>query len=132
MRRDDSARPKDWFEHAFADMSAARILLQHGGNLAVVAMHVQQSAEKALKGYLISRGWKLKRTHDLVELLDRAARFDMEFEKYRSFCEEATAYFFEARYPLFLGTRDYNRRELRMALKKVAALVDLSRESEEE
>jgi len=39
----------------------------------------QSAAEKFLKGYLISVGWKLEKTHDIVELLGHCARFDENF-----------------------------------------------------
>jgi HEPN domain-containing protein len=74
-----------------ADLGAAAILLKHGGDRAVAAMHVQQAVEKALKGYLISKGWKLKRTHDLIQLLDQAVRFEAGFEKFRAFCDFSTS-----------------------------------------
>ena len=132
MRRDDSHRPKDWFARAMADLGAAAILLKHGGDRAVAAMHVQQAVEKALKGYLISKGWKLKRTHDLIQLLDQAVRFEAGFEKSRSFCEEATAYFFEARYPLFISSRNYRKSEVRSAIRKAQAIFELAETAEEE
>ena len=132
MRPEDSGRPEDWFDHAEADLDAAEILFKHGRNPAVAAMHIQQAAEKALKGFLIARGWKLKRTHDLIQLLNQAVKYDSRFEKYRRFCEEATAYFFEARYPLFISKRTYSKKEVRVSLKRVTALVHMAQGSEEE
>ncbi|MEW5936978.1 MAG: HEPN domain-containing protein [Candidatus Thermoplasmatota archaeon] len=93
--------PKDWFERGQADIESAELLLVHGGDTAVIAMHIQQAVEKYLKGYLLSKGWKLKRTHDLAELLNDAIDYASKFEEFRSFCDEATAYYFESRYPMF-------------------------------
>jgi HEPN domain-containing protein len=132
MRPDDSGRPKDWFEHADADLEAARILFKHGRNPAVAAMHIQQAAEKALKGFLVAHGWRLRRTHDLIQLLNQAVKHDSRFEKYRRFCEEATAYFFEARYPLFISKRAYTKKEVHVSLKTAVALVHIAQGSEEE
>lgn len=132
MRHDDSNRPGDWFEHADADLDAARILLKHGGNLAVAAMHVQQAAEKALKGFLVAHGWRLRRTHDLIQLLNQVVKHETRFERYRAFCEEATAYFFRARYPLFISKRTYSKKEVRASLKNAAGIIDMAHATEEE
>lgn len=41
------------------------------------------SAEKYLKAFLIWNGWKLKKTHDLQDLLAFCMDFEPEFEKLR-------------------------------------------------
>ena len=101
MQDKESLLPHDWFQKGNADIKTVEILLAHHGDMEIAAMHTQQAIEKYFKGYLLSRGWKLKRTHDLVELLDYVIEYDSKFEKYRSFCEETTAFYFEARYPFF-------------------------------
>ena len=58
------------------------------------AFHLQQTVEKYLKGYLLSRGWPLKRVHDLEYLLDEAIKFQPELEEFRSLCQELTGNYF--------------------------------------
>ena len=40
----------------------------------------QQAAEKALKAYLTFVGWKFRKTHDLVDLLEVCINHDNEFD----------------------------------------------------
>ncbi len=50
---------------------------------------------------MLAKGWKLKKIHDLPELLDEAVRYSPGLEEFRSLCEEATVFYFEAKYPFF-------------------------------
>jgi HEPN domain-containing protein len=79
----ESLAPQDWFRKADADIQTVEILLSHGGNMEVAAMHIQQTVEKYLKGYLLSTGWELDRIHDLPALLDEAVARSNAFEQYR-------------------------------------------------
>lgn len=88
----ESSIPKDWFKKGEVDLQTVEILLAHGGDLEIAAMHVQQAIEKFLKGHLLSKGWKLKKTHDLVELLDYAVEYNSELNDFRRLCEESTAF----------------------------------------
>lgn len=97
----ESLIPIDWFRKADADLRTVEILLAQGGDTEIAAMHIQQAMEKYLKGYLLAKGWKLRKTHDLPELLDEAMRYSPKLDKFRSLCEEATVFYFEARYPFF-------------------------------
>jgi len=102
MPAKESLTPEDWFRKADADIQTVEILLSHGGDMEMAAMHIQQAVEKYLKGYLLSTGWKLDRIHDLVALLDEAAKRDTAFERFRQFCESVNAFYFEARYPFMV------------------------------
>ena len=57
------------------------------------------AAEKYLKAYLISQGWTLKKTHDLLELLELCAEYEPSFD---SIVDESSAlneYSVTGRYP---------------------------------
>lgn len=56
-----------------------------------------------MKGFLLSKGWKLKRTHDLEEFFDEMVGFDLSFEEFREISQKATAFYFLERYPFFAG-----------------------------
>ena len=78
----DSSYPQDWFRIAAKDLRrVARRLAERDGEDA--AFHLQQAIEKYLKGYLLSRGWVLKRIHDVEALLTDAIRYDSSLERYR-------------------------------------------------
>jgi HEPN domain-containing protein len=59
----------------------------------------QQTAEKALKSYLLSKGKKTAKIHDLGVLLELCKRFDPSFEEMRSLCATLTDYYLPTRYP---------------------------------
>ncbi len=55
----------EWLASASEDLDAARVLFD-GGQYHAMALHAQQSVEKALKGLLVERTGELPaRTHDL-------------------------------------------------------------------
>ena len=69
--------PKAWMRFAEGDLAVAQREMQ--SELPVyhtICFLCQSAAEKFLKGYLISVGWKLEKTHDIVELLGYCASYD--------------------------------------------------------
>jgi HEPN domain-containing protein len=69
----------------------------------------------------LSRGWKLKRTHDLVDLLNEVVAIDPTFEIFRPACQQITEYYTEERYP-FLDASPLSKEEIRTALEEVKRL----------
>jgi HEPN domain-containing protein len=121
----ESFIPKDWFKKAEEDLKAAEILLKEE-SLGIAGFLLQQAVEKYLKGYLLSRGWELKRIHDLVDLLNEVVTYDKSFDIYRSTCQQITEYYTEERYP-FLDTSELTREEIETALNEVKSLRDKMR-----
>lgn len=60
---------------------------------------LQESVERFLKAYLISKGWKLEKIHNLSTLLDRAVAFDEHFKTHADLCENLTVQFWAQHYP---------------------------------
>ena len=104
MRQVEPQPPADWFAQGDMDVQAADILLAQDGPLPVVAFHVQQAVEKYLKGYLVSRGWPLRRIHDLEVLIREAIARDADFVPFLGPCQRITEYYIETRYPLGIHT----------------------------
>lgn len=117
----ESRLPQDWFQKAKADLETVELLLAHGGDIQIAASHIQQALEKYLKGYLISKGWRLKRLHDLAALLDDAVAYDPGLERFRPACEEITAYHIQVRYPFF--TEGPSREDVEASLVQAKDLV---------
>jgi HEPN domain-containing protein len=91
---------QEWFQRAEGDLAAARVLSEASDVPARVALaQLQQALEKALKGYLLSTGWSLERTHDLGYLLDEAAERLGDLSGEPRVCEIATQAYREERYP---------------------------------
>ncbi len=101
--RRESLLPADWFARGELDIRRAEIL-NANNDPEGAAFHLQQATEKYLKGFLIGKGWKLERTHDLEDLLDNAVDFDAGFEEFRSLCQEITEYYIEERYPMMVSS----------------------------
>src|SRR3990167_6216906 len=93
----------DWFKKAEVDLKSAKILLDNE-TLETAAFHIQQAVEKYLKGYLLSKGWKLIRTHDLISLLNEAVAYQPHLEAFRELCVRATEYYIEDRYPFLVSS----------------------------
>ncbi len=100
----EASLPQDWFQLGAQDIQAAAILLAQEGPLPVVAFHLQQAAEKYLKGYLLSTGWPLRRIHDLEVLIGEATERDEDFQVFLAPCQRITEYYIETRYPTGLFT----------------------------
>jgi len=56
---------EEWFLCGEHDLQSAELLLQQGGPTDTIAILAQQAAENCLKGYLLTQGWRLQKTHDL-------------------------------------------------------------------
>lgn len=95
----DSLYPQDWFRLAARDFKRAEHLL-NVDDPEGAGYHLQQAVEKYFKGFLLSKGWKLKRIHDLEVLLNDALKYEKALEKYRSLCQKITGYYMIDRYPL--------------------------------
>lgn len=95
----DSLYPQDWFRIADKELRRAEHLLSVDDPEGA-GYHLQQAVEKYLKGFLLSKGWKLKRIHDLEVLLNDGLKYERTFEKYRRLCQKITGYYVIDRYPL--------------------------------
>jgi HEPN domain-containing protein len=75
MGAEESRYWKDWFTIGDRELRRAANLLSLA-DLPGAAFNVQQAVEKYLKGYLLSKGWELRRIHNLEILLNEAARYE--------------------------------------------------------
>jgi len=122
---EESTYPADWLRIAADDLRRVPRRLEED-DIADAAFHLQQALEKYLKGFLLSRGWKLERIHDLRALLEEAARHEPSLKKFRRLCAEVTAYYIQERYPFF-GTKP-SREEVEANLERARGLVELIEE----
>ena len=76
--------PREWMRYAEGDFIVAeREMKSESPIYHTVCFLCQSAAEKYLKGYLISRGWTLEKTHDILALLEFCADYDAELGKMR-------------------------------------------------
>lgn len=118
---------REWFERGDHDIETAQLLYDQHGYTDSIAYHIQQAIEKYLKGYLVIRGQKPPRVHELDTLLALAARFEPEwYDRFIELCEKATRYYIDDRYPPG-PVPDYDRREIRKDLDSAWKLVEVIR-----
>jgi HEPN domain-containing protein len=105
MNENDSYIPAEWYEFAARDLGAAKALLNDRDEfLAVAGMLLQQAVEKYIKGYLLSKGWRLVKIHDLSGLLKELLQYEKDFADFTDTCLRITDFYFEHRYPLRVTT----------------------------
>ena len=102
MPREESLYPADWLRIAEEDLARVGRLASEDPKLAGLCL--QQAAEKFLKAFLLSHGWKLRRIHDLAALLGDAVQYDRSVEDFRAACQRATDFHVVERYPFIAGS----------------------------
>ena len=123
MKKDrESFLARDWYSKGTLDIRRTEILLENNDPEGA-AFHLQQALEKYLKGFLIRKGWRLERIHDLEDLLDHAIDYDSTLEVFRSLCQEVTEYYIEERYP-FLISSELTGNEVRSKLSEAKKFIE--------
>lgn len=91
---------REWLLKAYHDLIAARILAQSSEAVWEVSLyHCQQAAEKALKGFLAYWDCPIKKTHNLVLLLESASQIEPCFDTWEQAAARLTPYSTAYRYP---------------------------------
>jgi HEPN domain-containing protein len=99
MRKpENSYYPADWLKVAEKDWDRVKRNLRDD-DAEAAGFFLQQSLEKYLKAYLLGKGWKLKKVHELDSLLDFAVKYNSNLETFRSLLERVSGYYFTERYP---------------------------------
>jgi HEPN domain-containing protein len=87
-----------WLPYARRDWSRAS-LPQREHDPDGAGLHLQQSVEKYLKGWLLDRGWRLLRTHEVDRLIDDASMYDLSLQSFRILGARLSSYYLLERYP---------------------------------
>lgn len=70
-----------WLIKANNDFKLAKLSLTYDNSLTgLICFHCQQSVEKFLKAYLISKNFRFGKTHDIEYLWKKCVELDSEFE----------------------------------------------------
>ena len=117
----ESHYPADWLRIAEKDLQRVHRLLEIQDSEAA-GFYLQQAVEKFLKAYLLSKGWRLQRIHDLEPLLNAALAYDSTLEQYRLTLQRITGFYFVDRYPLMLES-GMTETDVREALAQIDGLV---------
>jgi HEPN domain-containing protein len=114
---------KNWIVKAQHDLLAAQKLSSDSEIYADIAIyHCQQSAEKAIKGFLILHDRAFPRTHDLRLLIQLALVINPSFENYQAAAELLTPYATAFRYPS--DVMQPTTEELQEAIEKASEIFN--------
>jgi HEPN domain-containing protein len=115
----------EWFQRGDHDLETAQLLYEEQGYTDIIAFHTQQAIEKYLKGYLILKGQRPPRVHELDTLLNLVSRIEPDlYTPYIDLCEKATRYYIEERYPPG-PPAEYSREEIKVDLELAWQLVKI-------
>jgi HEPN domain-containing protein len=90
----------EWIQFAKMDIGSARHLLSfYPVPLEIICFHCQQCVEKCLKGFLILKGQKPPKTHDLLELCNLCEPFISNVDDILKQCNNLNKYSVQPRYP---------------------------------
>lgn len=121
MPLEESRYPDDWLHIAEKDLARVERSLDDC-DPELAGFCLQQAIEKFLKAFLLTKGWRLRRIHDLEALLDDAVIYNPELERFRVTCQRITKYYVLERYPLMAGSEP-TEGEVRASLEAVRELV---------
>ena len=122
MHREDSYYPLDWLRIAEKDLTRVERLLAWN-DPEDAGFHLQQAGEKTLKAYLLSKGWRLRRIHDLEVLLNDALEHAPSLEAFREICQKVTDYYKVERYP-FTTPSALTLEEVRHSFEETKRLIE--------
>jgi HEPN domain-containing protein len=125
MPHEESLYPPDWLRIAEADWRRARRMMEDN-DAAAAGFFLQQSVEKFLKAFLLSKGWRLVRTHDLEALLNDALPHFDALEEFRDECIKISGYYMAERYPP-LTENAFSVEDVRQSVAAVERMVELLR-----
>lgn len=89
----------EWTRYADEDLTMAELALKEKGPANQICFHCQQAAEKYLKGFLVLRGEKFEKSHQLRYLLEKCVTIDSTFQELQEEVILLTQFYIETRYP---------------------------------
>ncbi|MDR1323087.1 MAG: HEPN domain-containing protein [Candidatus Margulisbacteria bacterium] len=92
---------KQWLRYAYNDLLVAKNCLEnmHPQQTEIACYHCQQSAEKALKGFLVYCQTEPPKIHDLRVLCQLCSKKDERFSTIYNMCSELTPLGVPVKYP---------------------------------
>ena len=114
----------EWVSKAEGDYDTAQreLKVRRKPNYDAVCFHAQQSAEKYLKAFLVSREIEPPRIHNLIELLKLCSNQDGSFELIHPVLDSLMTYAVDIRYPGDISTKE-EARDAVNAMKQVREFV---------
>ena len=106
----DETNPQHWFLLAAERFNAAEVVYSQVGSSYSGVELLHEAVERYLKGYLLAKGWTLRKLHDLAFLNDEATKFDARFRAFDDLCENLTEQFWAQHYRVVAPTGERDDR----------------------
>ena len=121
-----------WLRQALSDLEAARDS-SNAGHHEWACFQAQQSAEKALKAFLYSRGYTSILSHSLVELVREATKLEPMFRTIEKPARRLDTFYIPTRYPNGLAgdlspSEFYCREDAEQCLSFAESILKIVRE----
>jgi len=120
----------EWLRFARMDMENVDLLMEQRIKKAeIILFHCQQTAEKALKAYLVNNNTWSGKIHDLVKLLQECAVIDNRFmgKRILDHCAFLDQYSKDIKYPFH--NMAFDAKQLRRAVNSAKKVYDLVNEA---
>jgi HEPN domain-containing protein len=96
---DNKKLAAEWFEKAEEDRKSIEAILKENGAPSTACFLSQQMAEKYLKGFLIYKGEKIPKIHDLIKIFHLIKKIDVAINKLKEDVSLLNRYYITTRYP---------------------------------
>ncbi|MDY0357629.1 MAG: HEPN domain-containing protein [Sedimentisphaerales bacterium] len=114
---------QQWLHYAEGDLAVAEHEMARPTPIYhTVCFLCQSAAEKFVKGFLISRGWSLEKTHDLVQLLGWCTDYDADLASMVNEAALLNEYIVAGRYPGDIAAEQIGPGEAREALEAAESI----------
>ncbi len=92
---------KNWIERANGDLKIGKDEFKETDPVTeAISFHMQQCVEKYLKSFLIFHNKKIRKTHDITELINECSDIENDFNSLYDFdVDRLTEYAVETKYP---------------------------------
>lgn len=120
----------EWLERAKEDFEFASANLRDPktGYFGPICFHFQQAAEKYLKAFIVAKGLKFEKIHDLDSLRQICVASNASFVSLEEACIFLSDFYLEARYPLIVPV-EITREDAEKALQAAETIKTLIGES---
>jgi len=122
------ADSSEWFRLASLDLDSARFLVNmRPVPVEIICYHCQQSAEKALKGFLFLHDHEIRKTHDLTLLWKDCVAIDERLSGVENECINLTDFSVNVRYPYTLEISESDMVQALRDAERIIQLISASR-----
>lgn len=117
--------PEEWMKFANENLQVAKHEIEREEPAChTICFLCRESAEKFLKSYLISKGWELKKTHDIVELLEYCSDYDSELDLLVEYGTVLNDYIADGRYPGDIAFEVIGLKQAKEAIEKAERIKE--------